>query len=337
MTEWMDKIPYDAQSEAYGEVHQAFVDLRRDGMRNTSGTECSVLLIGDSGTSFGGIAKHVVQISKVSSGPYVVSGFPSTEEIQAAQGGTLFIKHLENLSFEKQETLYRNLSNRGNVRVVASAHRSFEEGIAIGKTSPNLYRLVSEKIVHLPKLVSRKKEEISKLAHFVATKMCVEAGRSFSGFEPSVEAFFQNYNWPGNEGEMVAVVERSLILAKGKKVGMSDIVLLPDSNSKSGPIEIINPNSTTVTSTFTGDALAEGYTELKKRWGDAFEKEFLVASLKRHTGNVSQAAREAKLDRSNYLRLLRRHGIKAEVFRHGATDMPETAEVSKVTEIKRAA
>ena len=55
--------------------------------------------------------------------------------------------------------------------------------------------------------------------------------------------------------------------------------------------------------------------EMKKQWVDAFEKEYLVNTLTRHDGNVSAAAREAKLDRSNFLRLLRRHGVKAQDFR----------------------
>jgi DNA-binding NtrC family response regulator len=59
----------------------------------------------------------------------------------------------------------------------------------------------------------------------------------------------------------------------------------------------------------------EGYMDMKKKWIDAFEREYLTGILERHQGNVSASAREAKLDRSNFLRLLRRHGLKAQVFR----------------------
>ena len=58
-----------------------------------------------------------------------------------------------------------------------------------------------------------------------------------------------------------------------------------------------------------------GFMDLKKKWSNAFEKEYLVTTLKRFKGNVSAAARYAKLDRSNFLRLLRRHNLKAEGFR----------------------
>ena len=63
------------------------------------------------------------------------------------------------------------------------------------------------------------------------------------------------------------------------------------------------------------ESMGDGYAELKKRWSETFEREYLIAALTRHHGNVSAAAREAKIDRSNFLRLLRRHQLKAEAYR----------------------
>jgi DNA-binding NtrC family response regulator len=57
------------------------------------------------------------------------------------------------------------------------------------------------------------------------------------------------------------------------------------------------------------------YTVLKKKWSEAFEKEYLTQVLTKHQGNVTAAAREAAVDRSNFLRLLRRHQIDASIFR----------------------
>jgi DNA-binding NtrC family response regulator len=63
------------------------------------------------------------------------------------------------------------------------------------------------------------------------------------------------------------------------------------------------------------DSLTSSYTVLKKKWSEAFEKEYLTSVLERHHGNVTAAAKEAAVDRSNFLRLLRRHHIDAAVFR----------------------
>jgi DNA-binding NtrC family response regulator len=72
------------------------------------------------------------------------------------------------------------------------------------------------------------------------------------------------------------------------------------------------------------------YTELKKNWSDSFEREYLLGTLNRHGGNVSAAARQAKLDRSNFLRLLRRHGLHASEFRKDLKDSKETPETKKI-------
>ena len=63
--------------------------------------------------------------------------------------------------------------------------------------------------------------------------------------------------------------------------------------------------------------VTSSYTVLKKKWSEAFEKEYLTQVLTKHNGNVTAAAREAAVDRSNFLRLLRRHQIDAAAYRVG--------------------
>jgi len=55
---------------------------------------------------------------------------------------------------------------------------------------------------------------------------------------------------------------------------------------------------------------------MKKKWSEVFEREYLMSVLNRTQGNVTAAAKESGIDRSNFLRLLRRHGIHAESFRN---------------------
>jgi transcriptional regulator with GAF, ATPase, and Fis domain len=61
--------------------------------------------------------------------------------------------------------------------------------------------------------------------------------------------------------------------------------------------------------------VTSSYTVLKKKWSEAFEKEYLTQVLTKHQGNVTAAAKEAAVDRSNFLRLLRRHQIDASAYR----------------------
>ena len=70
----------------------------------------------------------------------------------------------------------------------------------------------------------------------------------------------------------------------------------------------------------TGTGSPENYTRMKKKLAQSFETDFLRKLLEKHHGNVTYAAREAKIDRSNFLRLLRRHGIQAKGYRKPAAN-----------------
>jgi transcriptional regulator of acetoin/glycerol metabolism len=81
-------------------------------------------------------------------------------------------------------------------------------------------------------------------------------------------------------------------------------------------VQEFRPGLTLDPDTFSfGEAAMENYTQLKKRWSDSFEKEYLMHVLERNNGNVTAAAKESGIDRSNFLRLLRRHGVSAQNYR----------------------
>ncbi len=71
-------------------------------------------------------------------------------------------------------------------------------------------------------------------------------------------------------------------------------------------------------------SFSQTYTVMKKKWSEVFEREYLVNVLHRTNGNVTAAAKESGIDRSNFLRLLRRHGIQSEQFRK-VRDLKEAA------------
>jgi transcriptional regulator of acetoin/glycerol metabolism len=69
------------------------------------------------------------------------------------------------------------------------------------------------------------------------------------------------------------------------------------------------------TTSSSDSARGSSYTLMKKKWIETFEVDYLQQLLNHHSGNVSAAARAARLDRSNFLRLLRKYGLKAEAYR----------------------
>src|SRR6185295_15807448 len=187
-----------------------------------------------------------------------------------------------------------------------------------GKFRDDLYHRLSRVVVEIPALRDRI-EDVVPMAQQFAEKSFKSRGKNFAGFAPEAEAWMKSYSWPGNVRELMNVIERTaLVWHSSGRVGTKDLGgggsngAAPASNG-SRKLELVSSTA----SINPADVGSIGYTELKRKWSEAFEKEFLIASLSKHGGNVSAAARESKLDRSNFLRLLRRHGLKAQEYRKG--------------------
>lgn len=107
---------------------------------------------------------------------------------------------------------------------------------------------------------------------------------------------------PFDMEEMTHAVKRALNESRLEKSA-------PVPSGDFSPKTPINPEA------WNENETTSSYTVLKKKWSEAFEKEYLTQVLTKHNGNVTAAAREAAVDRSNFLRLLRRHQIDAATFR----------------------
>jgi transcriptional regulator with GAF, ATPase, and Fis domain len=239
---------------------------------------------------------------------------------EIARGGTLFLDEVGEMDVKLQAKLLRVLQERvfrrvgggadleADVRVIAASNRNLPERVRDGSFRDDLYHRLSRVVVELPALRERP-DDIVPMAIQFADRAFRARGKAFNGFSPEAELDLRSYPWPGNVRELLNIIERTaLVWQGGESLVCSKDLGIPVSGAPGTPVA--RPVQS------AGDA-ETGYTELKKRWGDSFEREFLVNSLTRNSGNVSAAAREAKLDRSNYLRLLRRHALRAQDFRKG--------------------
>jgi DNA-binding NtrC family response regulator len=257
---------------------------------------------------------------------------------EIAKGGTLFLDEIGEMDVKLQAKLLRVLQERvfrrvggtadleTDVRVVAATNRNLQDKIREGKFREDVYHRLSRVVVELPALRDRKEDLIPMATQF-AENAFRSRGKHFSGFSPDAQEAIRTYGWPGNVRELLNVIERAALLAEGHGSVSARQLALPGSGGGAAAPAPVGGTTTAfggklelVASPFrtTDDSGANGYTELKKKWADSFEREYLTATLARHAGNVSAAAREARLDRSNFLRLLRRHGLKAQVYRKAA-------------------
>jgi transcriptional regulator with GAF, ATPase, and Fis domain len=253
-----------------------------------------------------------------------------------AKGGTLFLDEIGEMDIKLQAKLLRVLQEKSfrrvggtsdlqtDVRIVAATNVNLGSKVAKGAFRDDLYHRLSRVVIELPALRDRK-EDILNMAKVFAEKAFRARNKVFGGFANECEQTLQNYSWPGNVRELLNVVERVALVSVGQQTISSASLGLPAGAAKvfefKPKLSVVQggvggAEESVVNSQGAKADLTQGsYMDLKKTWVDSFEREYLVNILTKYEGNVSMAARDAKLDRSNFLRLLRRHEIKAEAFR----------------------
>ncbi|MFN7686016.1 MAG: sigma-54-dependent transcriptional regulator [Oligoflexia bacterium] len=264
---------------------------------------------------------------------------------EIARGGTLFLDEIAEMEPKIQAKLLRVIQEKtfrrvggtvdiaADVRLIAATHARLEEGVRSGKFREDLYHRVSRVVVEVPPLRDRM-QDIVPMAQQFAERAFSRRSKKFLAFTAESQAAMQGYRWPGNVRELLNVIERAALVDRGGSAavdvcGFMGVQPASQMTVVAAPLTLVSSQSTPSSESPTGgrppavlslqDPI-ESYTSLKKRWSLSFEREYLAAILARHGGNVSAAAREAHLDRSNFLRLLRRHRMTAQEFRQTEMD-----------------
>jgi two-component system, NtrC family, response regulator PilR len=231
--------------------------------------------------------------------------------VEFADGGTLFLDEVGELPLPLQAKLLRVLQERRvrrvgarqenpvDVRVVAATSRPIDRMVEEGAFRRDLFYRINVVRIDLPPLRNRG-DDIGLLAEHFANRAAQEMGRPIGGLSTDVYQVLKNYHWPGNVRELQNVVRRAIALTRSPNAGIDD---LPDevvaaAGRSTGP-----------------EAGAVGFFARRAEHVARFEREFLTDLLTRHLGDVSAAAREARLPRGTLYRLLKGHAIDAAAFR----------------------
>ena len=218
----------------------------------------------------------------------------SSGRFELADGGTLFLDEIGNVPPAQQARLLRALetgeferigssrTQRANVRVVSATNADLPAMIKDGSFREDLLFRINTVEIRLPPLRERR-EEVVELATAALERKATQYGRAVHGFDTAALTALQQYNWPGNVRELNSVVERSLLLAAGSEVGVSDLRLSP---GRAGP-----------------PSLEEMSLE------DA-ERALIRSAIKRNGGSVPAAAEALGLSRSAMYRRLEKLGLK---------------------------
>jgi two-component system, NtrC family, response regulator GlrR len=218
----------------------------------------------------------------------------------AADKGTLFLDEIGDMPLALQVKLLRVLETREvrpigatrsvsiDVRIISATHRDLAREKEAGTFREDLYYRLNVVSLRLPSLDERP-EDVPLLAEHFLKKLAPRYGRDNAAFAPEALELLVKAKWPGNVRQLYNVVEQSIALC---------------------PTEIIPQ-------TFVEQAIQvemhemTSFEDARKR----FERDYLTRILKLTKGSVTQAAKLARRNRTEFYKLLQRHGIEAALFK----------------------
>jgi DNA-binding NtrC family response regulator len=229
--------------------------------------------------------------------------------IQAADGGTLFLDEVSNLPLDLQATLLRVIEAhevravgasepvRVDVRYVAATNRDLREMVDQRTFREDLFYRFNVFPIHLPPLRERR-QDIPLLARHFLAMFSARLHKRIEDFTPEALDALTRYDWPGNVRELSNVVERLAILCSAARIGQAHL----QESMTASTIPSAVPQT------------AEELNELKKKLRDQAvldaEKAFLVEALRRNDYNVTRAADQTGMQRSNFQALLKKHALR---------------------------
>jgi two-component system nitrogen regulation response regulator NtrX len=183
-----------------------------------------------------------------------------------------------------------------DVRVVSATSRILADEIVAGRFREDLYYRLNVVPVSLPALTERREDIPALVDHFVA-RYAAERRVPTPDVTPEAVAALQAYDWPGNVRQLRNVVERTIILAPGDRIGRIDVDMLPPEVLSDQ--ERLSPGN--AAKSIMGTPLREAR--------ETFEREYLRVQIRRFSGNISRTATFIGMERSALHRKLKTLGL----------------------------
>jgi two-component system response regulator HydG len=155
-------------------------------------------------------------------------------QFELADGGTIFLDEISNLSYEIQVGLLRLVQERKlrrigggkdksiDVRILVASNEDLRKSVQEGKFREDLFFRFNEFSITVPPLRERKDDIEAFSMHFLKLAN-EELNKDITGFDPEVIQVFSNYDWPGNLREMRNVIRRAILLSNGKTISLSGL------------------------------------------------------------------------------------------------------------------
>jgi DNA-binding NtrC family response regulator len=218
-----------------------------------------------------------------------------TGRFEIANGGTLFLDEIGNLPLSLQSKLLTVLENRQvipvgsnrsqpiDIRLICATNMPIVEMVKENRFRQDLLYRINTVEIHLPSLRDRR-EDIPPLAEHFKTIYAKKYNKNIGKLAPAALNKLQSYHWPGNIRELQHAIERAIILSDSSNLESSDFLFSPiDEQTEGMFFESFNL--------------------------DHIEKTVIEQTLKKHGGNVSNAAKELGLTRTSLYRRMEKFGL----------------------------
>jgi len=300
--------------------------------RMVASSDASVLLRGESGTGKELLAQAIHQASARAAKPFVAVNCGAIPEalleselfghvkgaftdavsnhkglFQAADGGTLLLDEIGDMPPALQVKLLRVLQEHEvrpvgasqsipvDVRILSATHRDLDAAMAAGDFRADLYYRLNVVTLTLPPLAERR-EDIALLANHFLVTLAAKYHKRLSSFAPEALKALTTASWPGNVRQLYNVVEQVCALSTTPLVPLA----LVQRALRSPSVPVLT------------------FAEAKQR----FERDYLVGLLKLTDGNVADAARLADRNRTEFYRLMQKHGLTPGHFKPDTSQVP---------------
>src|SRR5690606_33952574 len=189
-----------------------------------------------------------------------------------------------------------NETRHVDVRVIAATNVDVGSRIQEGKFREDLYYRLNVVAISLPPLRERR-EDIPLLAYHFLQKYAARSPTPVRRISPEAMHLLESHRWPGNVRELENAIEHAVVFCRD---GVIQPTELPFARKQSGSVD--PPGGAPAQESSVTSFVDLPYREAKERAIHAFETGYFAAILQRAGGNVSEAARQAGLDRSNFRR-----------------------------------
>ncbi len=302
-----------------------------DRIKAAASTRSTTLIVGESGTGKELVARAIHECSATPQSPFVAFNCAAIPKdlieselfgykkgafsganseyvglFRAADGGTVFLDEITEMSPETQSKLLRALQERAvrpvgatrevpvDVRIIASTNRDPQKAVKSGQLREDLHYRLQVNVIEVPPLKEHPEDIPLLIDHFIAL-FNEKLGRSepITGIDPEAIAALQAHDWPGNVRELANAIESAFTFGRSQTIGLGE---LPQAIARLRPLVPLSPVS---------DNRAGGIRTLAE-----VERDMIHRALLSTTGNKAHAARLLGISRKKLYAKIEKYGIE---------------------------